>query len=186
VIRFVADVSCDHHPRCEEKATFGVRAVIDPGCSPMGGPPCKAELEADIYHESGWHELPEGKVCCPQCWAEPERFEPETLARELREYDWAPHCWAPNRGGMNPEIVPKLKAWAEQLLSEPDAWEATTDGGYPRCGWGPVCGFEMRTSFGSRPMPHVAILGWQGISWNALSSVSELRRKPSDEGRVPA
>lgn len=174
-IRFVAELTCDHHPRCTETFTTRVLATIDSGCSPFGGPACKASLEADVYPESGWHELLNGdewKVCCPKCWDAPDRFEPGYIAAQLRAYDWA----ASGRRGTRNDLL-MLRQWTEALLIEPDAWEATTDGGYPRCGWGKVCGFEMQTSFGSQPMPCVWIASWAGGSWNSLDMVSEFRRR---------
>ena len=71
---FIAELTCDHHPRCTSTARVGVSTEMDRGCSPFGGPACSAEIVADTYG-TGWHEFPGGKMCCPLCWEKPCRFD---------------------------------------------------------------------------------------------------------------
>lgn len=71
--RFVAQVACDN-PGCSEMAEFGIRAFTELGCSPFGGVPCTAQMEADVFG-SGWSDYGDGTFRCPSCGIDPWRFE---------------------------------------------------------------------------------------------------------------
>jgi AcrR family transcriptional regulator len=93
-------------------------------------------------------------------------------AEAVDGYDWSQHCWDSNRGGYNPDLIPEWKALCARLLAiQPgDHYEATTDGGSPRCGWKTVCGFELRDG-----VPSVELLGWNGATWHTVMSLGGLR-----------
>lgn len=61
-------------------------------------------------------------------------------------------------------------------LADGSDWEATTDGGMPRCGWGKVLQVGMYDGWPYwRPVPSVLIWGWLGSSWHWFGSVSDIR-----------
>lgn len=64
-----------------------------------------------------------------------------------------------------------------RLLSKnPDQYEATTDGGWPRCGWGKVVEVGMYDGWPYwRPVPSVAIESTFGIAWHSFSAISSIR-----------
>ena len=52
------------------------------------------------------------------------------------------------------------------------SWEATTDGGWPRVGWGRVLAVGMYDGWPYwRPVPSVLIDGFLGASWHSFDSV---------------
>lgn len=57
-------------------------------------------------------------------------------------------------------------------------WEATADGGWPRCGWGDVVQVGMYDGWPYwRPVPSVAISGTFGLGWHSFSSITSIRSK---------
>lgn len=68
-------------------------------------------------------------------------------------------------------FVDALKA-AEQ---SPDKYQATTDGGWPRCGWGRVLRVIMYDGWPYwRPTPTVVCASWHGVEYHAINSLSEI------------
>lgn len=54
--------------------------------------------------------------------------------------------------------------------------EATTYGGWPRCGWGRVLAVGMYDGWPYwKPVPSVLINGWMGASWHSFDSVTDIR-----------
>lgn len=61
-------------------------------------------------------------------------------------------------------------------LCDGGEWEATTDGGWPRCGWGRVLQVGMYDGWPFwRPVPSVRIQSWLGAEWAPFSSVTDIR-----------
>lgn len=98
---------------------------------------------------------------------------------ELRAFDFGAAGW--DRGGsMNPGSVRDAVALLEKLISEPDAYQATTDGGWPRCGWGDVLAVEIRGEESGpdcRVQPRFLLASWAGASWEPWYMLSDVRRK---------
>jgi len=70
------------------------------------------------------------------------------------------------------EAVNKLRQ-----LANGEKWEATTDGGWPRCGWGEVVAVGMYDGWPYwRPVPSVAIMGTYGVEWSAFSNITGIRK----------
>jgi len=64
-------------------------------------------------------------------------------------------------------------------LSEGTGWEATTDGGCPRFGWGRVLEVGMYDGWPYwRPVPSVLISGPFGGEWAAFSNITSIRHEP--------
>lgn len=81
-----------------------------------------------------------------------------------------------NGGCMNPVII---KESVENLrkLESGDKYEATTDGGCPRVGWGEVTMVGMYDGWPYwRPHPSIYISGILGGGWHSFSSVTEIRK----------
>jgi hypothetical protein len=95
----------------------------------------------------------------------------------LGDVDWSykfeSHFDANERGKQYcAEAVEKLRQ-----LTNGEKWEATTDGGWPRCGWGEVCAVGMYDGWPYwRPVPSVAIAGIYGLEWSSFSSVTSIRK----------
>ena len=61
-------------------------------------------------------------------------------------------------------------------LENGKSYEATTDTGSPRVGWGKVLEVGMYDGWPFwRPVPSVLIDGWNGASWHWFGSVTEIR-----------
>lgn len=72
------------------------------------------------------------------------------------------------------ESVEKLR----QLAENPDQWQATTYGGWPRCGWGDIVAVGMYDGWPYwKPTPSVAIGGPFGAEWSSFSNVTSIRKK---------
>lgn len=56
-------------------------------------------------------------------------------------------------------------------------YEATTDGGWPRCGWGEVIKVGMYDGWPWwRPVPSVCIRSWTGAGvWCSFASITDIR-----------
>jgi hypothetical protein len=64
----------------------------------------------------------------------------------------------------------------EQLRKLTDGeWQATTDGGWPRCGWGKVLAVGMYDGWPYwHPVPSVLIAGPLGGEWHSFASVTSI------------
>ena len=91
-------------------------------------------------------------------------------------YDFTQHDWSPTRGGVNPEVTRKLD-WLRELESNPEAYEATTDGGWPKIGWKRVIRVGMYDGWPFwKPTPSVQIAGTLGTEWHPWYSISAIEK----------
>lgn len=64
-----------------------------------------------------------------------------------------------------------------EVEKSPGDYEATTDGGWPKVGWGEVLAVRMYDGWPYwRPTPSVLIKGWAGSSWHAFNAIAEVRK----------
>ena len=64
----------------------------------------------------------------------------------------------------------------EAGIARGENWEATTDGGVPRVGWGEVLAVGMYDGWPYwRPMPSVLIAGQFGGEWSSWMAVTDAR-----------
>ncbi len=64
------------------------------------------------------------------------------------------------------------------LEAEPDKYEATTDGGWPRCGWGSIAHIGMYDGWPFwKPMPSVFITSWRVGDWHSFHNITDIRVK---------
>ena len=65
-------------------------------------------------------------------------------------------------------------------------YEATTYGGWPRCGWGEVLKVGMYDGWPYwKPVPSVCIRSWIGGGvWSAFSSITDVRKRNVVEGET--
>lgn len=97
----------------------------------------------------------------------------EREGEELGSIDWD-HPMIAEVEKRSPEIVAMLRE-AEQ---SPHDFAATTDGGWPRVGWGEVLRVVMYDGWPYwQPTPTVVTSHWYGISYNAFNALSEVRRR---------
>ena len=105
-----------------------------------------------------------------------EKREGELLGPVEWEYDFMSHF---DGYGGPPEQ--RQKYCDEQIaklrnLADGGEWMATTDGGWPRCGWGKVVAVGMYDGWPYwRPVPSVAIAGTLGTEWHSFSSVTDIQ-----------
>lgn len=82
-----------------------------------------------------------------------------------------------------PERHAQLLAGALEMLHTLEdrlgEYEATTDGGWPRCGWGEVLATGMYDGWPWwSPVPSVCIHSWTGMGvWSSFASITDIRRK---------
>ncbi len=73
------------------------------------------------------------------------------------------------------EAVARLRS-----LCDGGEWQATTDGGWPRCGWGRVVATGMYDGWPYwRPVPSVAISGTLGVEWHSFASITSIEPQPA-------
>lgn len=64
-----------------------------------------------------------------------------------------------------------------RLLCNGEEWEATTYGGWPRCGWGRVLKVCMYDGWPYwRPVPSVLTHGTLGGEWHPFCAITNIRR----------
>ena len=94
------------------------------------------------------------------------------------EYDFAATGWDQGGSG-NPDLIEGKTRQLRELeagLERGESWEATTDGGVPRVGWGRVLAVGMYDGWPYwKPTPSVLISGPFGGEWSSWWSVSEAR-----------
>jgi hypothetical protein len=91
-------------------------------------------------------------------------------------YDFAQHNWGPNHGGINPELSRKLD-WLRELEANPQHYQATTDGGWPKIGWKRVVQVGMYDGWPFwKPVPSVQIAGTLGCEWHSWYSITAIER----------
>ena len=70
-------------------------------------------------------------------------------------------------------FIEKLKQ-----LTDGQKWMATTDGGWPRCGWGDIVEVGMYDGWPYwKPVPSVAILGSYGVEWHSFNMITDIKLK---------
>jgi hypothetical protein len=102
------------------------------------------------------------------------------------QYNFRPHfdCYCADDATQQKFCDAKV----EQLrqLADGTEWEATTDGGWPRCGWGKVLYVGMYDGWPYwRPVPSVCIASKCGASWHSFDSVTSIR-KPNVKNEAEA
>lgn len=103
-----------------------------------------------------------------------------TRGEYLGPVDWDYDFNSHGRAGHNPEMIPheveQLRTLADGI-ERGERWEATTDGGWPRVGWGDVLQVGMYDGWPYwRPVPSVLKMGPLGPEWHSFLSISEIRR----------
>lgn len=92
-------------------------------------------------------------------------------------YDFRKHfdsCVCSNEA--RDEFCSRAIATLRLLADNPGKYEATTDGGIPRCGWGKVLDVGMYDGWPYwRPTPSVRIDGWAGSSWHSFCGITDIR-----------
>jgi hypothetical protein len=91
-------------------------------------------------------------------------------------YDFHQHAWdhKAGRGGINPETVTRGVNLLLQL-TDGRRWQATTDGGIPRCGYGAVLEVGMYDGWPYwKPVPSVLINGFLGASWHPCWALTDI------------
>ena len=65
------------------------------------------------------------------------------------------------------------------LEAEPDKYEATTYGGWPRCGWGEILCIGMYDGWPYwRPVPSICIKSFTGMGeWHSFHNITDIRIK---------
>jgi hypothetical protein len=99
----------------------------------------------------------------------------ERVGEELGLIDWS-HPMIAEVETCRPQIIAMLR----EAEKSPHDFSATTDGGWPKVGWGDVLRVVMYDGWPYwRPMPTVVTLHWHGVSYNAFNAISEVRRSES-------
>src|SRR5574337_1459377 len=106
--------------------------------------------------------------------------EGEDLGPVDWRYDFAASGW--DRGGsMNPDCIPSRVEMLKQI--EHGDWEATVDGGWPRCGWGKVLAVAMYDGWPHwKPTPSFLLSSWAGASWHSWDSLTDVRASQPSGG----
>ena len=78
---------------------------------------------------------------------------------------------------VNPEILKRGTDMLRELEAGGD-WEATTDGGWPRFGWGQVLQVGMYDGWPFwKPVPSVRTTSVFGSEWHPWYSITEIRKR---------
>ncbi len=95
------------------------------------------------------------------------------------KYDFDSWGWDKKGGSCNPDLIPEAVnrlARLEQALKLGETWEATTDGGAPRCGWGEVLEVGMYDGWPHwKPTPSILIASHLGSEWSSWFHVKASR-----------
>lgn len=87
----------------------------------------------------------------------------------ILEYDFAKHDWE-HGGSMNPLSVRDCVSILKTLLDgDCTRYEITTDGGWPRVGWGRVVSVGER--HGVPSVSYMGVFGTEVVPWHLLSDV---------------
>lgn len=74
------------------------------------------------------------------------------------------------------------KRWLRMIEENPEKYEVTTYGGWPRCGWGPVVSVGMYDGWPYwRPVPSVAYATLLGVDWTSFSGITNIRNRETKE-----
>lgn len=110
----------------------------------------------------------------------------ETVTRNVGEYlgpvDWS-YDFAFHFKGMSfregelEKYIAQKVEWLRTLENNPDAYEATTDGGCPKFGWHRICAVGMYDGWPYwRPVPSVCLSGTLGAEWHSFDSITGINR----------
>ena len=95
----------------------------------------------------------------------------ERIGEELGPVDWS-HPMIAEVEARRPGLIAMLR----EAEKNPAAFEATTDGGWPRVGWGKVLSVVMYDGWPYwKPTPTVVSLNWAGARHDAFNAICELR-----------
>lgn len=86
------------------------------------------------------------------------------------------NCSTPGR---HAECLKRALEILHALEAHPGVSEVTTDGGWPRCGWGEVLRVGMYDGWPYwKPVPSVCIASWTGGGvWSAFANITDIRPK---------
>lgn len=74
------------------------------------------------------------------------------------------------------EECEKIKERLRKIEAEPDRYEVTTYGGWPRCGWGPVIKVGMFDGWPYwKPVPSVAYRTFLGMEETCFRNITNIR-----------
>lgn len=106
--------------------------------------------------------------------------EGELLGPVDYTYDFTGHFSGlyPGNEGLRATKLQEAIETLKRLEAHPGEYEATTDGGWPRCGWGDVIAVGMYDGWPFwRPVPSVCIKGPLGGEWSAVHCITGIKRK---------
>ncbi|MGH3427715.1 MAG: hypothetical protein ACRDQZ_09145 [Mycobacteriales bacterium] len=93
-------------------------------------------------------------------------------------YDFTQHDWGPGRSGINPEHSKQATEWLRALEADPQSYEATTDGGWPKMGWSRVIQVGMYDGWPFwRPVPSVLLSSPLGSEWHSWYDLSGIEKR---------
>lgn len=102
----------------------------------------------------------------------------ERVGEYLGPIDWSFDFDKDNTVGRSEKWTAELKENLRLLEADPDAYEATTDGGSPKFGWGEVLQVGMYDGWPYwRPHPSVLLASWAGASWHSYSAICAIRKR---------
>jgi len=85
------------------------------------------------------------------------------------------NCGTPEQ---HEEMFQRAMTILQMIVNEPDKYEATTYGGWPRCGWGSVLHVGMYDGWPYwKPIPSVFITSWHVGDWHAFHNITDIRLK---------
>lgn len=92
-------------------------------------------------------------------------------------YDFRSHFdnYCTSDAGRDAECAKQMER-LRKLVAEPDRYEVTTYGGWPRCGWGPIVRVGMYDGWPYwRPVPTVGYRTWLGVETTAFCGITNIR-----------
>lgn len=106
----------------------------------------------------------------------------ERIGEYLGPVDWS-YDFESHAKGMSPSYVAECKEKLKQL--ESGDWQATTDGGWPRVGWGRVVKVGMYDGWPFwKPVPSVCIHGTLGPEWHSFTMITSIERIREKKGET--
>jgi len=120
---------------------------------------------------------PTRKITCPKCLDIICKNRRADRASKIDwDYDFYSHAWTNSHGGLNPRVIDDCILRLAALEKHPDSYEATTDGGWPRVGWGNVLDVDMIETWPhSHKIPSVLIEGVFSYVWHPFYSLTDIR-----------
>jgi hypothetical protein len=110
-----------------------------------------------------------------------EEREGEYLGPVDWSYDFTQHDWHGASGGVNPAVTASATELLRKIeggIAAGEEWWATTDGGWPRCGWKRVVQVGMYDGWPFwRPTPSLLLSGMFGGEWASWYNITEAERR---------